>query len=281
MFRRKMAHCGLLVGVASAVMFWVSTGMAASRKALPCAADLRSCPDRGCAQVGSPEALANQVKRTWPVSGTPIALTIGDFESLQGQADALVGQGVPLSEQGRRTLRKLKHSGRELGEGDLVQFAGYIVDQPYSVRSGESVNCRIPGTENRDIRIAIAPEPDATEFDGIAVVMIPQWRPRGWSLDKLVRIAREGHMVLVRGQLFYDSEHRVNDDPEEEVPGQIRRISLWEIHPVTDFYVCLRKGRTCEAQNLKAWERLELAFQQVSEEILGLPQETIQEEEIK
>ncbi len=281
MFRRKMAHCGLLVGVAYGVLIWVTPGTAAQKKTPPCAQDLQSCPDRGCAEVGSPEALANQVKRTWPASGMPKVLTVGDFESLQGQADARVGQGTPLSEQGRHTLRKLKHSGRDIGEGDLVQVAGYIVGQPYPAKSGESVNCRIPGTENRDIRIGIAPEPNATEFDGIAVVMIPQWRPRGWNLDKLVRIARGGQMVLVRGQLFYDSEHKVNDDPDEEVPGQPRRISLWEIHPVTEFYVCLRQERTCAARDLKAWERLELAFQQAPEEPPALPQETIQEEEIK
>ncbi len=282
MSRHKKIHIGLYVTIACAVIVWAEAAMAARKAARPpCAQDLQSCPERGCAERGTSEALVNQVKRTWPPSKLPVVLTFGDFEALQGQADALVGQGVSLSDEKRRKMRGLKHAGREVGEGALVQVVGYVVGPPRNERSGESVNCRISGATNSDFRMAIAEEPEASEFDGIEVVMIPQWRPRGWTLEKLGRVLKERRPVLVRGQLFYDSEHRVNDDPEEEIPGQPRRFSLWEVHPVTDVYVCVKEDRVCNAQDLGAWERLELAFTRTQDTGHGLQQEKVEEQEIK
>jgi len=250
-------------------------------KVQPCAADLQSCPDRGCAEPRSVEALANQLKRRWPASTEPIILGFDDLERLQGAADALVGQGVLLNEQARQKLRSLRSSSGPGREGDFVQMVGYVVSAPYYVKKGESVNCDLTGPENNDLRIAIARGPRDTDFDGISVVMIPYWRPRGWNVESLLRVAKEQHLVLVRGQLFYDSEHQVNDDPDVESPGQPRRFSLWEIHPVTDFYVCMPEGTSCDARHLKEWERLELALSRPHVDTEKFTPEEVQEETIR
>ncbi len=247
-------------------------------KAPPCAQGLESCPSQGCAQPRTPEALLNEQKRAWPSSGNPVLLTLNDFEAPQGQADALVGQGVPLDQGGRRKLRGLRHSHRQISEGDLVQITGYIVGRPFSVSATESANCRLRGPVNSDFQITIARDPDDSEFDGIAVKMIPQTRPRGWTLEKLQQIGGKRWQVLVRGQLFYDNEHRVNDDPGDEVPGQARRFSLWEVHPVTDFYVCVDKE--CRPGELGDWKRLEFALSEV-EPVESLKPEEVQEEPVK
>ena len=60
---------------------------------------------------------------------------------------------------------------------------------------------------------------------------------------KLQRIAREKRPVLVRGQLFYDNKHEGNDDPDDVKAGQPKPFSLWEIHPVTEFHVCMAASK--------------------------------------
>ncbi|HKN47000.1 MAG TPA: hypothetical protein VJ144_03425 [Candidatus Polarisedimenticolia bacterium] len=257
------------------------TGAARRNAPPPCAADLKSCPEQGCADAGTSEAYLNQLKRTWPAARSPVILTLEDFQRLQEQADGLVGQGVPLGEKERRKLRGLRSRTGRLGEGDLVQVRGYIVGQPAYARGAESVNCRLTGAANSDFRVTLAAEPDATEFDGITVVMIPHWRPVGWTLARLARLSQTGSPVMVLGQLFYDSEHKVNDDPDQEVQGQPKRVSLWEIHPVTDVYVCRAKDRNCDVHDLHAWDRLELGETRATEPPPAFPRDEVQEESIK
>lgn len=48
--------------------------------------------------------------------------------------------------------------------------------------------------------------------------------------------------MIVRGQRFYDNKHRVNDDPDHELHGQPKRFSLREVHPITEFFVCMREN---------------------------------------
>ena len=275
------------VALAAAVIFFLllpatgQTGAARKNASPPCASDLRSCREQGCADAGTSEAYVNQLKRTFPAARTPLILTLEDFQRLQEQADALVGQGVPLGEKERRKLRGLRSRTGRLGEGDFVQVRGYIVGQPAYARGGESVNCRLTGAANSDFRVTLAGEPDATEFDGIAVVMIPHWRPVGWTLDRLSRLSQAGRPVMALGQLFYDSEHKVNDDPDQEVPGQPKRTSLWEIHPVTDFYVCRAEGKSCDVRDLHAWDRLELPEARASEPPPVIPRDEVREETIQ
>ena len=105
----------------------------------------------------------------------------------------------------------------------------------------------------------MARHPEDTEREGIVVEMIPQGRPDGWTIPKLKRIAREGRPVVFRGQLFYDNHHAVNDDPEYVKGSEPKRFSLWEIHPVTEFHVCVTAEKTCDPAKVEEpqWTRLE------------------------
>ncbi len=229
----------------------------------PCAVDLDSCPDRGCADPETPDALVNQGKRRILPSGTPVRLTLDDFERLQNQADQLVGQKVALDQASRDRLQDLdlKSSDELVSEGDLVEVVGYVIGLPHRPRasSPESVNCRLPGADNNDYHIPLAHHPEDTEFEGIVVEMIPQDRPDGWTTGKLRKVAREGRPVVVRGQLFYDNKHEVNDDPEAVKSGEPKRFALWEVHPITDFHVCVTASKKCDPKKVKEpqWKRLE------------------------
>jgi hypothetical protein len=255
-----LAAVGLALSVAVGLA-WTGSALAAtpSGKTQPCASDLASCPRSGCAQAGTAEALIIGLKRTQPPAGQPTPLTLDDFESLQGQADTLVGQKKALSQAARKKLRQLPIAGGSVSEGDLVQVTAYIVglpDRP-NYNKGESVNCRLKGKANNDFHIPIARGAGDSEFEGVVVEMIPQDRPNGWTLEKLRRIAQESRPVLIRGQLLYDNMHLVNDDQDHVKGGQPKRFSLWEIHPVSEFLVCMRDDKTCDPGTGEQWTRLE------------------------
>ena len=247
-----------------AVLLFSGTGLGeAGQTSPPCAADLDSCPYNGCAEPGTDDALIHQLKRRMLPPGTPVRLTLDDFERLQSEADQLVGQKVSLDQAAREELRDLtvKSSDLLVSEGDLVEVTGYMVGLPHRPRASgpESVNCRLTGTDNNDFHIPLARHPEDTEFEGIVVEMIPQDRPDEWTTGKLRRIARENRQVLVRGQLLYDNLHEVNDDPDNVKAGQPKRFALWEVHPVTEVYVCVTASKKCDPTKVKEpqWKRVE------------------------
>lgn len=89
------------------------------------------------------------------------------------------------------------------------------------------MNCA--GADGTDIHISIGPKSvHFTEYDGIVVV----------------------------GSLTYDNEHFVNDNPASPKSSQPKRFSLWEIHPITAFYVC-PAGDGCDSTQVTQWVALE------------------------
>ena len=85
--------------------------------------------------------------------------------------------------------------------------------------------------------------------------MIPQQRPAEWSVQNLLRVEADKRPVLVVGQLFYDMKHKVNDNPAHKLQGQPIRASLFEIHPISELFVC-PQGKSCSASNTVNWVRL-------------------------
>lgn len=226
----------------------------------PCFEPLSSCPARGCAKRGSPSALTNTLKRNLNPRGELRTLSFEDFGRLQAQVEQLFdGDYSTLTKPDRARLRRLRAGEETVGEGDLVDISGFIAVEPQNSRprantSGESVNCRLPGTENNDFHISLTPRPDGSEFEGIVVEMVPQERHENWTLSRLRRVQQARRMVRVRGQLFFDNHHKVNDDPQNNIRNQPKRISLWEIHPVTAFVVCTLPA--CAAEGT-GWQALE------------------------
>lgn len=220
---------------------------------------IAKCPVTGCAEdPQSAEGLLNRLKNRQARGARPKQLTFADFQKLQEQADDLVGQQVhlKLERADRDKLRNLRVSNGVVAEGSFVKVVGFIASRPAPphATSKESVNCRLTGQVNNDFHISIVERAGATEFDGVVVEMIPQPRPAGWTVPKLKKVGPR--KVLITGSLLYDNEHVVNANRRKPIGGQPKRFSLWEIHPVKDFFVCIRANNACNENQSKEWTKL-------------------------
>jgi hypothetical protein len=219
------------------------------------ASNVPSCPPSGKDKQGtkiSPAknaGLLNLAKRHIPAGSTPTTLKLADFVKLITAAEAEFGIDARSSkfiiEPTRTKLKPLP--GTPAPEGDLVQFSGFVNE--VRPQHGESVNCY--STTNADIHINVGAK-GKTEFDGIVVEMIPQLpRPLGWDNNALVKLRDDQVPVLVVGGLTLDNEHLLNNDSQHVIKSQPARISLWEIHPVTEFFVC--EKASCDRENHSDW----------------------------
>lgn len=138
-----------------------------------------------------------------------------------------------------------------LGEGKLVTLKAFVLIARQE--GGESVNCKGSVPDDplfHDIHISFVnaankPKPGDTkpimnqkECTGIVGEMSPHHRPVEWTADNVNKVARAGVLVRIAGQQFFDSSHVpcTNGVPVESNP---KRISLWEIHPICNFEVCV------------------------------------------
>lgn len=228
--------------------------MLAAAKKASCFATLARCPINGCSEADSSSGLLNAAKHG-PGIGPVKKLQLSDFETLQTAAGKAVGEGAQLDAEDRQLIRKLKVGSSTLGEGRLAVVTGFITGEPHP-NKGETVNCNLTGAADNDIHISIVRDPDNDdEFDSIVVEMIPQDRPAAWSTANLAQVAAAGRRVKVEGQLFYDSVHRVNKNPKLPKGGQPKRFSLFELHPVSQFWVC--DDDSCSINSTKGWTKLE------------------------
>lgn len=232
----------------------------------PCANAFADCPKHGCAQSGTPEAAANKRQRVEMGKGPIITLTVADFEELQAVVDHVQPRGIAVPDrailQDKEYLRRKAGAGYRVkaAEGDLVRFTGYIVGIPRGTRP-DSGNCNFIGRDFNNWWISLGEVQGDTEFDSISAIMTPWVRKahRGWELEKLRGIALKRRRVRVTGVLFYDSKHFVNADPDHEIAGEPKRLSVWEIRPVLGFESCREEEpRDCDDKDAK-WESLDVA----------------------
>jgi hypothetical protein len=223
-----------------------------------CSASLDQCPARGCADEGSAEAADNAMKRVRPAPAEAKFLTFQDLDSLQRQADERVGQGPNDATAAQHAaLHGLSYSGGSVSEGDLVRIVAFIPkasDGLHANMSGESVNCNLKHEVDNDFHIPVVESPPDTEFRGIVVEMIPQDRPKTWTIDALKGIQAASRQVWIEGALFYDKVHFVVSDPDTAPDGEPQRMSLWEIHPITKFLECTKEH--CDPQRESDWSEL-------------------------
>jgi hypothetical protein len=90
-------------------------------------------------------------------------------------------------------------------------------------------------------------EPSPLEKHSIVVEMTPHYRAKyhngKWTHNLLESI--KGRQVKVVGQLLLDNDHMKDSDicRRSAAPTSCWRLSPWELHPVTEFYVC--KSDSC------------------------------------
>jgi hypothetical protein len=85
-------------------------------------------------------------------------------------------------------------------------------------------------------------EPSPLQKQSIVVEMTPHYRAKyhngKWTHDLLESI--KGRQVKVVGQLLLDNDHMKPEDicRRSASPTTCWRLSPWELHPVTEFYIC-------------------------------------------
>ena len=221
-----------------------------------------SCPPVGKHKVGnqlvqysetSDGGLRNMAKRHSPVGTTPVTLTLNDLVALQQDVSSRFSDAhltKTAFEPDRSALQQRPLGPGTISEGDLVQLAVVIIE--VRPQGNESVNCA--GQDGSDIHLSIGAE-NSTEWKGVVAEIIPQLgHPVGWDATTLRKLRDQKLQVLVVGGLTYDNEHLVNDDPAHPNGTQPKRISLWEIHPITEFYVC--ELVSCSPGNHSQWTTL-------------------------
>lgn len=230
--------------------------------ALPFAAlAVRHPIDDRCGRDGGhgsdPLVEQNRVKNNFCAQGAPAAVTIATFEQLQQAVDqAHIPYGsVSRLLRNRGVLRDLIEvaPGRKLGEGSLVQLAAFVISAHASnVGSGETVNCRLPGPEDNDLKIALGESPTIDLCESVTAEMSPHFRPAAWLPGLLSLLERP---VRITGQLFFDDSHRPCRAGQ---PASPKRISTWEIHPVYALEVCTAATLAdCPAGDAARWRPLD------------------------
>jgi hypothetical protein len=240
--------------VVSAVALVVGGSGAEEGAAKPKAVNLAACPAWGSENKGSSRAVLNEVKHHLPAGTSPVMLEFADLPALQQEADARVKSGptAKTSAKDRAKLRDLTAGAHHAGEGDLVAIVGFIVGKA-TANAGESANCYLRGASNNDFEFSIAATAKGSPYDGIVGEMIPQDRPKDWTLARLHKLSADGRQVLVAGQFMFDTRHLPN--PKKGTNHESPRFSTWEIHPVTKFLVCQR-GTGCDPSHEDQWQPL-------------------------
>jgi hypothetical protein len=165
----------------------------------------------------------------------------------------------------------------DLGQGEIDVVLGYLY---YAESTGaEACNCRLTDPADTDVHIGIGFDPmlaerirtnaftvtgsghtDAAKRTSIVVEMTPHYRARfhpTWTRDKVA--ALKGRRVKVVGQLLVDADH--NEAKQDcafphAVTASCWRASTWELHPVTQFFVC-KQGKTCTSATSTDWQELD------------------------
>jgi hypothetical protein len=169
-----------------------------------------------------------------------------------------------------------------LGEGQYYTMVGYLYYETLS-SGGESCNCDIQKSDpSDDYHIGIGfdeglagtaeqvknnhqdPNFSSLRKGSIVVEMTPHYRAKyhngKWTEPKLDKAL--GYQVKVVGQLLLDNDHMAADAvcSAPHASSNCWRISPWELHPVTEFYVCNNK-KGCDANSTTGWTALD-DFQQ-------------------
>lgn len=255
---------------------------AASQKPASCkpsTLDVKKCHDQfptGCTDAKhlSYDPYLNFLKNQNPGPNEPSTklLSGNDFQAREGQIPA------GLKKNGARHAKSAPALAN-LGEGNIFSVIGYLyfVEDTGTGSSPnmETCNCKLPIAGSFDYHLGLGfdaalaktirdthPQPDVnhpTQMEKTSVVaeMTPHTRHPKWTFARVN--ALQGQQVKVVGQLMADNVHlNANDDCKfPQATSSCWRSTVWEIHPVTQFFVC-NLSTPCDASSPdSAWTSLD------------------------
>ena len=223
---------------------------------------------RGGKALSTGNRLQNHAKNNLCASGPAVDLDFKDFLRLQKTVDEDLGieYGHSNLPDDRSPLKKvIKVGGKDVGEGSLVRYVGYINHPRNSnVSKGETVNCNKSGAASNDIHVDILKDPEENICSSITVEIIPHYRPKLYNVNYLKEL--QDRPFRFTGQMFFDGAHK----PCKTLTGpggNPKRATVWEIHPVYAVDVCRHRDiKKCKATDNAAWLPMQDAINEVHEE---------------
>jgi hypothetical protein len=146
-----------------------------------------------------------------------------------------------------------------------------------STHGGETTNCKLSLPDSFDYHIGLGFDPALAkqilttkpqpiflnpgkmEKTSVVAEMTPHTRDPKWTFARVNSL--QGQQVKVVGQLMIDNTH-LSADADCSFPGALAgcwRSTVWEVHPVTQFYVCnLKNNQVCDKTSPDtAWTSLD------------------------
>ena len=191
----------------------------------------------------------------------------------------LAGSDFPkLESKLPSTLRGTNHAKfaeqfAKFGEGNIHTVIGflYFVEDtgkgtPALPPNSETSNCKLTAPNTFDYHLGLGfdsalaakvrsthPKPSDAGFSklekqSVVAEMTPFTRHAKWTFSRVN--ALQGQQVKVVGQLIVDNTHFNKKDDCGFTPPQSTcwRSTVWEIHPITQFFVC-KAGTVCTASS--------------------------------
>lgn len=220
----------------------------------------------GCNTNGKYDGYLGFLKNQAPdiASASTQTLTEHDFQNIE----AKVPGGISSSNHA-----DFANDLADLGEGNIYTVIGYLYFAKQE--SKEASNCQLTASNAVDFHMWMGFDVQAAagirsgdisgadlaplKQRGIVVEMTPHYRARyhpGWTINKVKGVA--GRQVKIVGQLMLDNDHfKPNQDCG--IPGadtnSCWRATVWELHPVIEFYVC-DSDAPC-AEDSSDWKKLD------------------------
>jgi len=171
-----------------------------------------------------------------------------------------------------KTLRSANHATfarrfANLGEGNIHTVVAYLYFAEDTAKGipgkpavSETCNCKLTAPDTFDYHLGLGfnsalaasarsnhPKPGDSSFaplekDSVVAEMTPFTRHPKWTFDRVTVL--QGKQVKVVGQLMVDNIH-FNSKDDCKFPSanpSCWRSTVWEIHPITQFYVCNALG---------------------------------------
>lgn len=257
--------------------------VAAKQKAVRCPSEaltVQTCHQQfptGCsdAKTISYDPFLNFLKDQTPGADLAPTAVLGqtDFKTLETKIPNGMGTG-----------RQAKFASKlaALGQGNIVTVIAYLYfvedtskGSGGSLSKGETCNCRLQLPNSYDYHVGLGfdpalaaqirenkPQPvqgSPTTMDKTSVVaeMTPHTRDSKWTFARVNSL--QGQQVKVVGQLMIDNYHlKTKDDCGlSGATAGCWRSTVWEVHPITQFYVCNLAAGCDKSSPDNAWTALD------------------------
>jgi len=177
---------------------------------------------------------------------------------------------------------KLANRLAPLGEGNIYTVIAYLYFAEDTGKgtatlppNSETSNCKLTAPNTFDYHLGLGFDPalaasarsthpkqgDAAftklEKQSVVAEMTPYTRHAKWTFDRVD--ALQGQQVKVVGQLMVDNFHfdKKGDCRFPAALASCWRSTVWEIHPITQFYVCSASGGCTVSSPASDWTNLD------------------------